>query len=418
MSTLSIAWKDLQILLKDRSNLISTFLVPVAFVIVYLGVAGAGGGAEEKDAQETNRISVPVVNLDQGGKMADLLLDTLNEDGGLLSKSFPQDEAAIKLEDGDFEFVLTIPAGFTADLDAGESVELVLEYNTLDREKRESVTLAVEGVARDMSLEHQIIATLQQMAQMQAANPNAADVASPDLAVPIAREQFVQSRDRPLIAIEDKAPGDDEEKDNIELSTQIAIPGFSVLFVFLTAQVTARSIYDEKKTGTFRRLLAAPLGNIQVLLGKMVPNFIIVILQMVFLFLTAIYILPLLGLERLSLGNDLFALILLVITVALCSTTLGVLIAAIARTEAQIGGISAVVLWVLAFLGGTFIPLFLVNETMANLGKVTPHYWAVTGFYDLLTRGHGLSSITDSLLILTGFTILFFLVGVWRFDFE
>ena len=44
---LSIAWKDLLILVKDRNNLVGTFLLPVVFIVVFLGVAGAaaGGGA-------------------------------------------------------------------------------------------------------------------------------------------------------------------------------------------------------------------------------------------------------------------------------------------------------------------------------------------------------------------------------------
>jgi ABC-2 type transport system permease protein len=73
---------------------------------------------------------------------------------------------------------------------------------------------------------------------------------------------------------------------------------------------------------------------------------------------------------------------------------------------------------VLAFLGGSFIPLFLINESMATLGQLTPHYWAVTGFYDLLTRGQGLSAILDSIVVLLGFSAAFFAIGAWRFEFE
>jgi ABC-2 type transport system permease protein len=76
------------------------------------------------------------------------------------------------------------------------------------------------------------------------------------------------------------------------------------------------------------------------------------------------------------------------------------------------------VLWVLAFLGGSFIPLFLINESMATLGQVTPHYWAVTGFYDLLTRGLGLDAILDSIAVLLVFSAAFFVIGAWRFEFE
>ena len=103
---------------------------------------------------------------------------------------------------------------------------------------------------------------------------------------------------------------------------------------------------------------------------------------------------------------------------ALCCAALGALIAALARTEAQIGGISAVILWVLAFVGGCFIPLFLINESMATIGQLTPHYWAVTGFYDLLTRGLGLDAILDSLVALLAFAAVFFLIGWRRFEFH
>lgn len=75
-------------------------------------------------------------------------------------------------------------------------------------------------------------------------------------------------------------------------------------------------------------------------------------------------------------------------------------------------------LWVLAFVGGSFIPLFLVNESLATLGQVTPHFWAVTGFYDLLTRGLGMASIIDSLAALLVFSVVFFVVGAWRFEFD
>jgi ABC-2 type transport system permease protein len=102
----------------------------------------------------------------------------------------------------------------------------------------------------------------------------------------------------------------------------------------------------------------------------------------------------------------------------LCSTTLGALIVSLAHTEAQIGGLSTAILWVMAFLGGTIVPLFLVNDALAAIGKVTPQYWAVTGFYDLLVRGQTMSDITDSLLALLGFSVLFMVIALWRFDFD
>ena len=58
------------------------------------------------------------------------------------------------------------------------------------------------------------------------------------------------------------------------------------------AGTTAMSIYSEKKTGTFRRLLAAPLSKAELLSGKMLPGFLIVLIQIVIVFAASIFLLP------------------------------------------------------------------------------------------------------------------------------
>jgi len=414
---LSIAWKDLQILFKDRNNLVGAFLLPVVFIVVFLGVSGLSGGG---GGAETERIPLAVVNLDEGGATAEALLSDLNEHAGVDATVYPEADAMARLRSMSWaSSVLVIPANFTADLAAGRSATLRLISNTLDRGESDAVLMAVEGVTRSMSLERQIVASLTQLAHMQEANPSFDPRTSAELAIPLAQRQFQQSRDRPLVGVTQMQPRSLGQPEQAEVSgVQLGVPGFAVLFIFLTAQITARSIYDEKKTGTFRRLLAAPLGKWPMIIGKLIPNFVVVLLQVVFLFAAGMFLLPLMGLDALRLGNDIPALVLLVLAVALCCTSLGVLIAAVAKTEAQIGGISGLVLWVLAFLGGSFIPLFLINESMATIGQITPHFWAVTGFYDLLTRGQGLASIVDSLAALVAFSAAFFVIGAWRFEFE
>jgi len=414
---LSVAWKDLLILFKDRNALVGAFLLPIVFIVVYLGVSGLSGGGGG-DGDETRRVSLVVVNNDPAGATARSLIEGLGRHANIAVTEYGEADARAKLEAREIERMLVIPAAFSADVAAGRQGALRLVNNSLDRGTNEAILMAVAGVTRQMSLEQQIVASLERLADMQRANPSFDPATSAELAVPIARQQFEESRDRPLVTVVQAQPAS-LGKDRVEVSgVQIGVPGFAVLFIFLTAQITARSIYDEKRTGTFRRLLASPLGKWPMLVGKLIPNFVVVVLQVVFLFAAGIFLLPLMGLDALRLGNDIPALVLLVLSVALCCTTLGILIAAIARTEAQIGGVAALVLWVLAFLGGAFIPLFLINESMATLGQVTPHYWAVTGFYDLLTRGQGLAAILDSIGVLLGFSAVFFVIGAWRFEFE
>ena len=61
--------------------------------------------------------------------------------------------------------------------------------------------MAVEGVTRNMSLERQIVASLERLAEMQRANPSFDPATSAELAIPIAQRQFEESRDRPLVTV-------------------------------------------------------------------------------------------------------------------------------------------------------------------------------------------------------------------------
>jgi ABC-2 type transport system permease protein len=420
---LSIAWKDLLILFKDRNAMVGAFLLPIVFVLVYLGVAGAAGGVRDGGGDdgpaEARRMPLVVVNNDPSGATALALVEDLGRHANVAVTEVPESDARARLEAKEIERILVIPAGFSDAVAAGTPVALVLENNSLDPGTNQAVLMAVAGVTRQMSLEQQIVASLARLGEMQRANPSFDPATSAELAIPIAQRQFESSRDRPLVAVARSQPASLGQGEQMEISgVQIGVPGFAVLFIFLTAQITARSIYDEKKTGTFRRLLAAPLGKWRMLIGKLIPNFVVVVAQVVVMFTAGMFLLPLIGLDALRLGKDPIALVLLVLSIALCCTTLGILIASVARTEAQIGGIAGLVLWVLAFLGGSFIPLFLVNESMATIGQLTPHFWAVTGFYDLLTRGQGLAAILDSILVLLGFSAAFFAIGAWRFEWD
>jgi ABC-2 type transport system permease protein len=109
-----IALKDIQILLKDRASVIYLFLLPIVFILV-LSAALGGLLGENQDSL----IALPVVNLDPGGELSQALMDGIDEAGGVQVGQYEQAEAQARLEEFEIERVLTIPAGFTADVIAG-----------------------------------------------------------------------------------------------------------------------------------------------------------------------------------------------------------------------------------------------------------------------------------------------------------
>jgi ABC-2 type transport system permease protein len=282
----------------------------------------------------------------------------------------------------------------------------------------EAVLLVVDGVAADLSLETQLVEGLSQMGAMMNDAPAEVQVFTAERIRVQAESQFERGKTAPLVSLTDKIPDQiTQGREDFSAST-LSVAGFAVMFAFLAAQITASSIFDEKKEGTFRRLLAAPLARQDLLVGKMLPNFVIAIVQMVVLVAASIVLLPLLGQEAPSLGNSPLGLILVTVLVALCSTSLGILLAAIARTESQVGGISTLFLWVAGLVGGAFIPAFVLGDFLNAIGKAVPHYWAIQAYTDLMVRGQGVTDILPELGILAGFSAVFFVIGLLRFRFD
>jgi ABC-2 type transport system permease protein len=397
MNALNIALKDLRILFKDRGAVIQLFLLPLLFIVVFSGaLAAIGSGDEDTHIPVATRIPLAVVDLD-GGEAAQTLLDGLNAAGGVHARQYEQDRA---------------------DLVDNRQVTLrLVNHPDADAEDTEVVRLVIEGVAQDMSLQRQILASLQQMGDMQANAPEEYQEAfSVERLQAQARGQF--EREQTLVELVRTFPEQQGEREEMPDAAQLAVPGFTIMFVFLTAQMTARSIYDEKKVGSFRRLLAAPMSKASLLAGKMLPNFVTGLIQTGVIFAFGTIGMRLLGLTPMTLGDAPLVVALVAVLVALCSSSLGTLIAAIARTENQIGGLSAVVLWVMGVLGGSFIPLFFLENFLGSLIQIVPHYWANRAFNDLMIRGLGLADVTVEMAVLLGFTGLFFVVGLWKFDFD
>jgi ABC-2 type transport system permease protein len=362
---------------------------------------------------------LPVVNLNAGSEASKTLIQALDQGGGILCELYEQAEAQTAFEQGTIKRVLTIPANYAADLESGDVVTLRL-VNASDASytKSEAVHRVIVGVAADLSLKSQLISSFRQMADMQSGSSTEQQAFTTEIIIDQAQSQFERSRTQPLLGLQEIWPqhlleGDEEEINPLN----VYVPGFAVLFIFLTAQATAQSIYEEKEIGSFRRLLAAPISKLTVLMGKMAPNFITGLIQIVVLFGVGTYLFPLIGLDRITLGKDPLAFALVCLVLLLCSTSLGVLIAGVARTKTQISAFSQVILWTFGF-AGIWLDKFANISPFDLISKLIPHTWANAAFQDLMVRGQGLQEIMPGLLVLGAFTVVFFIVGLWRFDYR
>ncbi|MCQ4271155.1 ABC transporter permease, partial [Pseudomonas kuykendallii] len=123
----------------------------------------------------------------------------------------------------------------------------------------------------------------------------------------------------------------------------------------------------------------------------------------------------LLGLPALSLPGSPLAYALLALSIGLATGSLGLLLAALARSAEQAlllgGGLNII----LAALGGIMVPKSVMPAAMARLAELSPMSWALDAFLTLLV-GHGsLADVTPYCARLLLFALVLGAGGLFLF---
>lgn len=188
------------------------------------------------------------------------------------------------------------------------------------------------------------------------------------------------------------------------------VPGFTVMFTFFLVNVMARSFIAERDIGTLRRLRIAPLSPSGLLIGKTLPYLVISLLQSVALFIFGRLLFDM------TWGEQPGLLLPLIACTSLAATSLGLLIAASVRTDAQVSSYSNLIVITLAGISGCFVPRDWMPDVMKEISLVTPHAWSLIGYLEVLSNPEPeVAVIAKSCLMLLGFSAVFFVIGYRRF---
>jgi len=161
-----------------------------------------------------------------------------------------------------------------------------------------------------------------------------------------------------------------------------------------------------------QRLLTTAIRPSEIIAGHALAIFLLTLAQA----------LVLLAFAQLALGVNYLrqplAIFLVTLALSLWVVSLGMLIGALSKSDSQVVMWSLLAMFLFTALGGAWFPLETTAPAFQTIGHLTPTYWAMRGFQNILLRGMGLDSVMLPVAIVLGYALPFFVLAVWRFRYE
>jgi ABC-type transport system involved in cytochrome c biogenesis permease component len=195
---------------------------------------------------------------------------------------------------------------------------------------------------------------------------------------------------------------------------QLLVPSYTVMFAFFLVLTVGWLFVAERRQGTLKRLRAAPISRTEILLGKMIPCYLLSLGQGLFLLAAGKLVFGM------SWGPQPGWLLLVVACTSLAAMGLALLIAALARTETQVAIYGTLLVLVLAGVSGCLMgDRSLMPESMQQLSRLTPHAWALDAYRQLLTSSTpNVSIVAEACGVLAAFGIGFTILAWWVLKLE
>jgi ABC-2 type transport system permease protein len=413
--TLSVAGKEIRLIIADRGLLAVLLLLPILLGSLFAGL-NLMLATEEGDPNIL--LDVILVNEDTGNFGREMAKSIMAIDELHVTNLNSVSAAEQKVAKGEVAAAIIVPANFSSDIDSYTPTEIEVIIDPGQAETASIVTGIMNQVAGEVTIWGEIqygIRTIMSESELisEASPEQLRGIEAQNLGVIMT--QLNEMRRNPAIAVISEDLQGVAVAGGVELFITFLFPAFTVMFIFFIVGAESSSLLREREEGTLRRIMASPIRRWTVIAGKMLAYGLLVCLQVAILF-TLGYLA-----FNITLGSDPVALIAITLAVAFVAVSMGMLIAAFARTSKQADNVGMVLAFVFAGIGGAFPtwpPMFRSGGFIGVLSKFTPHAHALEGYYSVMAENAGLANVLPQLGILLLMGLVFFLIAVWRFKFE
>jgi ABC-2 type transport system permease protein len=401
MRIIDLAVKDLKQLVRNWMTAMFMVIMPIGFTILLSLIFGGMSGP---------RLPVGFIDQDSGSVLSTHLFDLLDASDTIRPVVWEESIERVEkdVSDGDLAAAVIVPADYGERILAGEDVALtaIVDGGTAAGSTAQSAIQAAVTRLRGA------VKVAQLSAEALEAQGGSADASFLTNALDEAIEAW---REPPLtVAVAQSGAIVTEDENDSVMATPAgqSSPGMMVQFSIAGIIGAAQIMVLERKSRSLQRLLTTAISRVEIILGHYLAMFTIIFLQLALL----------IGFGQLAFGLDYMsepvATLLLAITMSLWTSSLGLLVGVLAKTEEQVIMFSMIPMFILSGLGGAWMPLEVTGKTFQTIGHLLPTAWAMDGIQNIIVRGLGLESVLLPVGIMLLYAIAFFALAVWRFKFE
>jgi ABC-2 type transport system permease protein len=428
MSTALIAFralvrKDLAIFLRDRRALMVNVITPIV-IAAFFGFLFGGSG------DTVSRLPVGIVDQDDSSLSKSIVAD-LSADASLAASPLPEAEARERVRSGKLRAAIVLPKGFgdaatRALFGRADKPAIQLLYDP----SQSFVRPIIEGLVTQY--------VMQRVTQALFSANGSTEIVEESLARVRNNSELPSARREDLISLLEAvrryqtrspaAPGQSSDTGGMVLPMTFAnvavsagphynsyahsFAGMSVQFILFMGIDAGVTLLLMRQQGVWRRLCTAPLSR-GVLLGSRVAGTTIIAL----LILAAVYVAAI-SLFNVRIAGSVPGFLAVSVAFAVLAASTGLMIAGLGRSVGATRGLSMFSALILVMLGGAWVPAFIFPAWLQRLSLWVPTRWAVDGFDAMTWRGQPLEAALAPVAVMLGWSVLFVLIAVWRFDWE
>ena len=370
--------KELISLKRHPGRLISILAFPIIMILLF----GYGMGGEMTD--------LPIVVVSQShGDLTDLTLDTIKstETYHVVEVMDSLSDAKARVDSGEVKAAIILPSDYDDDSTQQKGVTLYLDSS--DQMASQILESSTQGIFYRLS---NMVAASQTSVSTQDAN-----------VTPSLGHSLNNFKDDISLHI-NRIYG------NIKY-IDFLVPAILGMTIMMSCMMGMGStIAGERETGELARLFMTPTSVATVIGGKIAAKLLIELVRALILIFMAVL------LFNVSIKGGFLQTFIVLVIGALCFVGFGIMLSARTSTQEDYAQISLPFSMPMMFVSGVFYPIETMPWILQKLAYIFPLTYLNDAMRGIMLKGQTLSDVWLDLVVLLGFTLLFFLVGVKRFN--